>query len=120
MHRSAILSTVATLMIVPGANAQSRASFSACEALSEQRGSAGIPGSTQAHIQFMRDCLAGRIPFAETRTPAPTPVAQTQRFEMCEAFAVQQGAGPESHTKNHRSFVRECITGGPFRVFRVE
>src|SRR5262245_53119483 len=93
MRRSAILVTVAALMIAPEAVAQSRATYSACESLSLQRGSGPGP-STRTHNQFMRDCLAGSIPFAAAKTPAPAPQAYVQSFEKCEALSEQRGAGP--------------------------
>src|SRR5215510_16532057 len=114
MRRSAIVITVAVMMLVPEAMvyAQSRASYSACEALSLQRGSGPGP-STRTHNQFMRDCLAGSIPFAAAKTPAPAPQAYVQSFEKCEALSEQRGAGPGggAGTRNHNSFMRQCMAG---------
>jgi len=113
MRRSAILITVATMMIIPDAvYAQTRASYSACEALSQQRASG--PGlSTRTHNQFMRDCLAGKIPFSAGRAFAAAPEAQVQSFERCEALAEQRGAGSQGATGNraHRSFMNQCMAG---------
>jgi hypothetical protein len=118
MRRSAILFTVAAMMIATGANAQSRASFSACEQLSEQRAS-GIGGGNRTHNQFMRDCLEGKIPFTTGttgttgRTPAPARVGQVQMqsYEKCEALAEQRGAGSAWGDRNHRSFMSQCMAG---------
>src|SRR5262245_60879850 len=103
MRRSAILITVATMMILPEAvYAQSRATYSACEALSVERAS---KMGNRTHNQFMRDCLAGTISFAAARTPAPAPEAHVQSFERCEALSEQRGAGPQVGTRNHNSFM---------------
>jgi len=114
MHRSAIGITVAVMMLVPGAMAyaQSRASFSAGEALSEQRASGPGP-SERTHNAFMRDCLAGKIPFNAGRAFAAAPEAQVQSLEKCEALAEQRGAGSAagSGNRNHRSFIRQCMAG---------
>jgi hypothetical protein len=114
MRRSAIVITVAVMMLVPEAmaHAQSRASFSACEALSEQRGSGPGP-SERTHNAFMRDCLAGKIPFSAGRAFAAAPEAQVQSLERCEALAEQRGAGSAggSGNRNHRSFIRQCMAG---------
>src|SRR6267143_5794988 len=110
MRRSAILITVAVMMAATQANAQSRASFSACEALSEQRAS-GIGGGNRTHNQFMRDCLAGRIPFRAGGTVASAPEAHVQSFGRCEALSEQRGAGSAWGDRNHRSFMRQCMAG---------
>src|SRR5262245_3355081 len=114
MHRSAILIAVAAMMMIATqANAQTRASYSACESLSLQRGSGPGP-STRTHNQFMRDCLAGRIPFgAAGKAYAAAPEAHVQSFERCEALSEQRGAGPEggSGNRNHNSFMRQCMAG---------
>jgi hypothetical protein len=112
MHRSAIVITVAVMMAATQANAQSRASFSACEALSEQRASGPGP-SERTHNAFMRDCLAGKIPFNAGRAFAAAPEAQVQSLEKCEALAEQRGAGSAagSGNRNHRSFIRQCMAG---------
>ena len=114
MHRSAIVFAIAVMMVVPEAMvyAQSRATYSACETLSLQRGSGPGP-STRTHNQFMRDCLAGRIPFSAGRAFAAAPEAHVQSFERCEALSEQRGAGPEggSGNRNHNSFMRQCMAG---------
>jgi hypothetical protein len=112
MRISGILITVATLMIATSANAQSRVSYSACEALSLQRGSGPGP-SERTHRQFMQDCLAGKIPFGAGRAMAAAPERQVQSFERCEALSEQRGAGPEggSGNRNHNSFMRQCMAG---------
>jgi hypothetical protein len=110
MRRSAILITVAALMIAPEALAQSRASYSACEALSEQRAS-GQGGGNRTHNQFMRDCLAGKIPFRAGGSPRPALEAHAQSFERCEALGEQRGAGSAWGDRNHRSFMRQCMEG---------
>src|SRR5215470_4140687 len=93
MRRSAILITVtAVMMIVPEAvYAQSRASYSACEALSIRRASG--PGPSSRHNEFMRECLAGKIPFRTGRTVVAASEAHVQSFERCEALGEQRGAG---------------------------
>jgi len=114
MHRSAIVFAIAVMMVVPEAMvyAQSRATYSACETLAQQRGSGPGP-STRSHNQFMRDCLAGTIPFAAARAPAPAPEAQVQSFEKCEALSEQRGSGAEGATgsRSHRSFMSQCMAG---------
>ena len=114
MRRSAIVITVAVMMLVPEAMvyAQSRASYSACEALSLQRGSGPGP-STRTHNQFMRDCLSGKIPFSAGRAFAAAPEAEVQSLEKCEALAEQRGAGSAggSGNRNHNSFMRQCMAG---------
>jgi len=113
MHRSAILITVAVaVMIAPEAIAQSRASYSACEALSLKRASGPGP-SERTHNAFMRDCLAGKIPFREGRTDVAASEAHTQSFERCEALSEQRGAGSSggSGNRNHSSFMRQCMAG---------
>jgi hypothetical protein len=109
MRRSAILITVAAvMMIATSANAQRRASYSACESLSLQRGSGPGP-STRSHNEFMRECLAGKIPFRAGRTYAAAPEAHVQSFERCEALSEQRGSGGSDRT--HRSFMRQCMAG---------
>src|SRR5215467_5999000 len=110
MHRSAILITVAAIMVATAANAQRRASYSACESLSLQRASGPGP-STRTHNDFMRDCLAGRIPFSAGRALAAAPEAHVQSFERCEALSEQRGAGPGGGNRNHNSFMRQCMAG---------
>jgi len=112
MRRSAIVFAIAVMMIATGANAQSRASYSACESLSLQRGSGPGP-SERTHRQFMQDCLAGKIPFSAGRAFAAAPEAQVQSFERCEAVSEQRGAGPGggSGNRNHNSFMRQCMAG---------
>jgi hypothetical protein len=112
MRRYAIVFTVAAMMIIPEAMvyAQSRASYRACEALSERRGS-GPEAGNRTHNAFMRDCLAGTISFAAARTPAPASEAHVQSFDRCEALSVERGSGPESGGRNHRSFMRQCMAG---------
>jgi len=112
MRRSAILITVALVMAATQANAQSRASYSACEALSEQRAS-GIGGGNRTHNQFMRDCLAGRIPFRAGGTVTSASETHVQSYEKCEALSEQRGSGPEggSGNRNHNSFMRQCMAG---------
>jgi len=112
MRRSAIVFTVAAMMMLPEAMvyAQSRATYSACEALSARRGS-GPDAGNRTHNQFMRDCLAGSIAFAASRTPAPASEAHTQSYEKCEELSVERGSGPESGNRNHRSFMRQCMAG---------
>src|SRR5215470_5031227 len=111
MHRSAMVFAVAVMMLVPEAMvyAQSRATYSACEALSEQRASG--PGPSTRHNEFMRECLAGKIPFAAPKTPAAASARQVQSFERCEALAEQRGAGSAWGDRNHRSFMNQCMTG---------
>ena len=109
MNKSAIVFAVAGMLIIPTmVQAQSRASYRACEALSEQRGS-GIGGGNRNHNQFMRDCLAGRIPFREGGTVVAASEAHVQSFERCEALSEQRGAGGSD--RNHRSFMRQCMAG---------
>jgi hypothetical protein len=110
MHRSAILITVAAvMMIVPEAvYAQSRASYNACESLSLQRASGPGP-STRTHNEFMRECLAGKIPFREGRTVVAASEGHVQSFERCEALSEQRGSGGSDRT--HRSFMRQCMAG---------
>ena len=114
MHRSAILIAVAaTMMIATEANAQSRAAtYNACESLSLKRGSGPGP-STRTHNEFMRECLAGKIPFSAGRAFAAAPEAHVQSFERCEALSEQRGAGPGggSGNRNHNSFMRQCMAG---------
>jgi hypothetical protein len=114
MRRSAMVLTIAVIMLVPEAvvHAQSRATYSACEALSEQRASGPGP-SDRTHNAFMRDCLAGKIPFAEGRTVVAASERQVQSLERCEALAEQRGAGAAggSGNRNHRSFIRQCMAG---------
>lgn len=112
MRRSAIVFTVAAMMILPEAMAyaQSRATYSACEALSVRRGS-GPEAGNRTHKQFMRDCLAGTVAFAASRTPAPALEAHMQSYEKCEDLSVERGSGPESGNRNHRSFMRQCMAG---------
>ena len=112
MRRSAIVFTVAAMMFLPEAvvYAQSRATYSACEALSARRGS-GPEAGNRTHNQFMRDCLAGTISFAAARTPAPASEAHTQSFEKCEDLSVERGSGPDSGWRTHRSFMRQCMAG---------
>jgi hypothetical protein len=108
MRRSAIVIAAAVMVIATQANAQSRASYRACEELSEQRGS-GIGGGNRNHNQFMRDCLAGRIPFREGRTVVAASEGHVQSFERCEALSEQRGSGGSDRT--HRSFMRQCMAG---------
>ena len=112
MHRSAILITVAVMMAATQANAQSRASYSACESLSLKRASGPGP-SERTHNAFMRDCLAGKIPFREGRAVASASEAHVQSFEKCEALSEQRGAGAAggSGNRNHNSFMRQCMAG---------
>jgi hypothetical protein len=112
MRLSGILITVAAMMIATGADAQSKASYSACESLSLQRGSGPGP-SERTHRQFMQDCLAGKIPLRAGRAMAAAPEAQVQSFERCEALSEQRGAGAAggSGNRNHNSFMRQCMTG---------
>src|SRR5215831_519290 len=112
MRRSAMVLTVAALMIAPEAIAQSRATYNACESLSLQRGSGPGP-STRTHNQFMRDCLAGKIPFSAGKAFAAAPEAEVQSLEKCEALAEQRGAGSAggSGNRNHNSFMRQCMAG---------
>src|SRR5262249_40502356 len=106
MSKSVILVTVAGMLIITTLfQFQSRDSYRTCEALSEQRGS-GIGGGNRNHNQFMRDCLAGRIPFREGRTVVAASEAHVQSFERCEALSEQRGAGGSD--RNHRSFMRQC------------
>src|SRR5215510_139780 len=110
MHRSAVLIAIAAMTIATAANAQSRASYSACESLSLQRGSGPGP-SNRTHNEFMRDCLAGRIPFSAGRAFAAAPEAHVQSFERCEALSEQRGAGSAGGNRNHNSFMRQCMAG---------
>jgi len=111
MRRSTIVFTVAVMMLVPEAMvyAQSRATYSACETLSEQRASG--PGPSTRHNEFMRECLAGKIPFTTPPLPKPAQAAQVQSFEKCEALSEQRGAGSAWGDRNHRSFMSQCMTG---------
>src|SRR5438094_9793671 len=111
-HRSPILIAIAAMTIATAANAQSRATYSACESLSLQRGSGPGP-STRTHNQFMRDCLAGPIPISAGRAYAAAPEAHVQSFERCEALSEQRGAGAEggSGNRNHNSFMRQRMAG---------
>jgi hypothetical protein len=108
MRLSGILITVTAMMIATSANAQSRATYSACESLSLQRASGPGP-SERTHRQFMQDCLAGKIPFSAGRAMAAAPEQQVQSFERCEALSEQRGSGGSDRT--HRSFMRQCMAG---------
>ena len=112
MRLSAIFVAVAVMMVATQANAQSRASYSACESLSLKRASGPGP-SERTHSAFMRDCLAGKIPFREGRTVVAASEAHVQSFERCEALAEQRGAGSSggSGNRNHNSFMRQCMAG---------
>jgi hypothetical protein len=112
MLRSAILVTVAAMMAATQANAQSRASYSACESLSLKRASGPGP-SERTHNAFMRDCLAGKIPFREGRTVVAASETHVQSYERCEALAEQRGAGSGGGggNRNHNSFMRQCMAG---------
>jgi hypothetical protein len=91
--------------------AQQSANFDACLALSEQRG-AGIESGHRNHTGFMRDCLAGRVPFT-TGGPAvaPAPQAYAESYDKCAALSEQRGAGTTSGGRNHREFMTECMAG---------
>ena len=113
MRRSAVVFTVAIMTLVPSmVQAQARATYSACESLSQQRGSGPGP-STRTHNEFMRECLAGKIPFSAGRAFAAAPEAEVQSLEKCEALAEQRGAGSAggSGNRNHNSFMRQCMAG---------
>jgi hypothetical protein len=91
--------------------AQQSPNFDACLALSEQRG-AGIESGNRNHTQFMRDCLAGKVPFT-TGGPAvaPAPQEYTENYDRCAALSEQRGAGTTSGGRNHREFMTECMAG---------
>ena len=111
MKAFVLVATAVGVMTMPSiVQAQPRATYNACEDLSLQRGSGPGP-STRSHNEFMRDCLAGKIPFTTPPLPKPASQVQVQSFEKCEALSEQRGAGPQVGTRNHNSFMRQCMTG---------
>jgi len=94
-----------------GVLAQQSANFDSCLALSEQRG-AGIESGHRNHTGFMRDCLAGRVPFT-TGGPAlaPAPQAYAESYDRCATLSEQRGTGTTSGGRTHREFMTECMAG---------
>ncbi len=85
--------------------------FDSCASLSEQRG-AGIESGRKNHTEFMRECLAGRIPVT-VGGPAvtPAPAAHIESYNKCEALSEQRGSGTDSGRRTHREFMTECMAG---------
>src|SRR5262245_37508679 len=87
------------------------ATFNRCVALSEQRG-AGADSGRRNHTEFMRDCLAGRIPFTVGGPAlAAAPAAHVESYNKCEALSEQRGSGTDSGHRNHRDFMTQCMDG---------
>jgi len=112
--RFTALSIAAALTIGASATpvlAQQSAAFDSCSSLSEQRG-AGVESGRRNHTEFMRDCLAGRIPTTVGGPAlASAPAAHIDSYNKCEALSEQRGAGTDSGRRNHREFMTECMAG---------
>jgi len=108
------ISIAAALVIGASATsvfAQQTASFNSCFSLSEQRG-AGPNSGWRNHKEFMRDCLAGRIPVTVGGpASAAAPAAHVESYNRCEALSEQRGAGTDSGYKTHRDFMTQCMAG---------
>ena len=88
-----------------------QSAFDSCSALSEQRG-AGVESGRRNHTEFMRDCLAGKIPgTVGGPAAAPAPAAHLDSYNKCEALSEQRGSGTDSGRRNHREFMAECMAG---------
>ena len=91
--------------------AQQSATFNSCFSLAEQRG-AGADSGRRNHNEFMRDCLAGKIPVTVGGpAPAPAPAAHLESYNRCEALSEQRGSGTDSGRRTHLDFMTECMAG---------
>jgi hypothetical protein len=91
--------------------AQQSTSFDSCSSLAEQRG-AGAESGRRNHTEFMRECLAGKIPVTVGGpASAPAPAAHLDSYNKCEALAEQRGSGTDSGLRNHREFMTQCMAG---------
>ena len=91
--------------------AQQSASFDSCFTLSTERG-AGANSGRRNHNEFMRDCLAGRIPVTVGGSAlAPAPTAHVESYNRCEALSEERGSGVDSGDRTHRGFMNECMAG---------
>ena len=112
--RFTIIPIAAALVIGASATsvfAQQAATFDGCFALSEQRGT-GAESGRRNHSDFMRDCLAGRIPVTVGGpAPAPAPAAHLESYNKCEALSEQRGSGTDSGHRTHREFMTQCMAG---------
>ena len=91
--------------------AQQSLTFDSCYSLSEQRG-AGAESGRRNHSEFMRECLAGKIPFTVGGpASAPAPAAHVESYNKCEALSEQRGSGTDSGRRTHREFMTQCMAG---------
>jgi hypothetical protein len=91
--------------------AQQSATFDSCFSLSEQRG-AGAESGRRNHSEFMRNCLAGKVPVTVGGpASAPAPAAHIESYNRCEALSEQRGSGTDSGHRTHRDFMTECMAG---------
>jgi hypothetical protein len=112
--RFTAVSIAAALVIGASATsvfAQQSATFDSCFSLSEQRG-AGAESGRRNHNEFMRECLAGKIPVTVGGpASAPAPAAHVESYNRCEALSEQRGSGTDSGRRTHRDFMTECMGG---------
>jgi hypothetical protein len=81
-----------------------------CHALARQRGAAEESGSRN-HERFIRDCVAGRIPFETPGIPASVRDYRAQSSDLCHELARQRGAGEGTGNRNHERFTTQCMAG---------
>lgn len=112
--RFTIIPIAAALVIGASATsvfAQQSATYDGCIELSEQRG-AGVGSGRRNHSEFMRECLAGKIPVTVGGpASAPAPAAHLESYNRCEALSEQRGSGTDSGQRTHREFMTQCMAG---------
>ena len=83
--------------------------FSACEALAVQRDSnIGI----RVFHDFMRECMAGKIPMTvggASQPPTVQHVLDAESYGYCQALAEQRDSAVGYNV--HREFMKQCMAG---------
>jgi hypothetical protein len=82
-----------------------------CHALARQRAGSEVYGR-RTHESFIRQCMAGKIPFAaEVVTAPPAFVGKLPTDAQCHALARQRGGSEVYGRRTHESFIRQCVAG---------
>ena len=82
-------------------------SYSACENLSEQRGS-GPTSGRRDHDAFMRDCLEGKTPPLTVRGVREPGDLPSRLYESCERLAEERAI---MEVNAHYKFIDDCMVG---------
>lgn len=116
MRIAAIVIAAATVTALHATSvfAQQVASYATCAKLSEERGS-GLAAGHRVHVDFMDQCLAGKIPFTAGGPGGPgltpAPQARIHAYNTCEALSEERGSGVAAGHRTHDAFMTECMAG---------